>query len=85
MEFIASVTLLTLDILGDVIHKEMVLMRQGITGSLVNTTSALAISSSIMVEHLPYHPKVKDYGTATVAGTIREEMVKMCKTLGQWQ
>jgi hypothetical protein len=74
-----------LAILGDVIHKEMVLMRQGITGSLVKTTSALAISSSIMVEHLPFHSKAQGYGTAIVAGIIRKEMVKMWKTLGQWQ
>ncbi len=38
-----------------------------------------------MVEHLPYDTKVKGSSTATVTGTIREEMVKMCKTLGQWQ
>jgi hypothetical protein len=36
----------------------------------------LARSSSIVVEHLPYDPKVRGSSTATVAGTIREEMAK---------
>ncbi len=34
-----------------------------------------------MVEHLPFHSKAKGYGTAIVAGIIREEMVKCGRLL----
>ncbi len=44
----------------------------------------LARSNGRVEEPLPCHPKVNVPSTATVAGTIGEEMAKMCNTLDQW-